>query len=178
MPKSVLDERLAEIDSRLRSIQSGLVESEPRAEPSQRIAPVLPARVELPPLVEVPRPASVAAEPPAPAEPPASVAAAPPAPVAAAPPALEEPTAPAAPDLPPWAAELTAQLRGLSQQLALLSGASAAELAVVAGPLANTGALREFERSLAALPGVRAVELRGFEGGDRAILDVDLQPNP
>jgi hypothetical protein len=142
MPKSVLDERLAEIDSRLKSIQSGLVESQPRVEPSRPVAPIsraLPVRVELASPVE---------------------------------------QAPPAPASPPWAAELTAQLRGLSEQLAVLSGPSAAKLAVVAGPLANTGALHEFEHALAALPGVRTVELRGFEGGDRAILDVDLQPNP
>jgi hypothetical protein len=47
-------------------------------------------------------------------------------------------------------------------------------LSVTAGPFASTEAVRGFERALSALPGVQAVELRGYEGGDRAIVDVHL----
>jgi len=34
--------------------------------------------------------------------------------------------------------------------------------------------VRGFERTLAGMPGVREVEVRGYEGGDRAIVDVQL----
>jgi hypothetical protein len=46
------------------------------------------------------------------------------------------------------------------------------EFAVVAGPFANTESLRKFERTLAAIPDVREVAIRGYEGEDRAIVDV------
>jgi hypothetical protein len=41
-------------------------------------------------------------------------------------------------------------------------------------PFATMDALREFERGLAALPGVRTVTVRGYETGNRAILEVQL----
>jgi hypothetical protein len=47
-----------------------------------------------------------------------------------------------------------------------------------AGPFEGTDAVREFERTLAELPGVGCVAVRGYEGADRAILDVELQPPP
>lgn len=49
------------------------------------------------------------------------------------------------------------------------------EATVSVGPFRSTEALREFERVLAELPGVREVELRGYESGDRAILEVRLE---
>jgi hypothetical protein len=49
------------------------------------------------------------------------------------------------------------------------------ELTVSVGPFATIEALREFERALAGLPGVREVAVRGFEGSDRAIVDVQLE---
>jgi hypothetical protein len=52
------------------------------------------------------------------------------------------------------------------------------EVAVSAGPFASMPELREFERSLSKIPGVRAVHVRGYEGRDRAILDVTLGPEP
>ena len=48
----------------------------------------------------------------------------------------------------------------------------ALQLTVAAGPFASTEAVRGFERALAGLPGVREVEVRGYEGGNRAIVDV------
>lgn len=45
---------------------------------------------------------------------------------------------------------------------------------IAAGPFADTEALREFERALEQLDPVRRVTVRGFEGPDRAILDVEL----
>ncbi len=50
----------------------------------------------------------------------------------------------------------------------------AGEPTVSAGPFASTEAMRAFERTLAVIPGVREVAVRGYEGEDRAILDVRL----
>lgn len=50
----------------------------------------------------------------------------------------------------------------------------AAEITVSAGPFAHLDAVREFERALAHLPGVRETSVRGYEGSDRAIVDVRL----
>ncbi len=49
-------------------------------------------------------------------------------------------------------------------------------LGLSVGPLDNTEALRAFELALAGLDGVSGVEIRGYEGGDRALLDVHLEP--
>jgi hypothetical protein len=46
---------------------------------------------------------------------------------------------------------------------------------VTAGPFRDTEALREFQRTLSGLPGVRDVALRGYQSGDRAILEVHLE---
>jgi hypothetical protein len=42
------------------------------------------------------------------------------------------------------------------------------------GPFASLQAVRGFERELERVPGVREVTLRGYEGEDRAVLDVQL----
>jgi hypothetical protein len=55
------------------------------------------------------------------------------------------------------------------------SRASAGGVEVTAGPFGDTAALREFERALAKLPGVCDVSLRGYQSGDRAILEVQLE---
>lgn len=52
--------------------------------------------------------------------------------------------------------------------------AGAAEVTVSAGPFANLDAVRAFEHSVARLPGVRETSVRGYEGTDRAIVDVRL----
>ena len=52
--------------------------------------------------------------------------------------------------------------------------ASPRQVTVSAGPFASTDAVRGFERTLAGMPGVGEVEVRGYEGGDRAIVDVQL----
>jgi hypothetical protein len=54
----------------------------------------------------------------------------------------------------------------------LASGASV--VTVSAGPFDETEALREFEQTIADLPGVGHVAVRGYEGADRAVLDVEL----
>jgi sirohydrochlorin ferrochelatase len=50
-----------------------------------------------------------------------------------------------------------------------------AEVTVSAGPFSGTPALRDFERALAELSGVRGVSLRGYDSDDRAIWDVELR---
>ena len=51
---------------------------------------------------------------------------------------------------------------------------AAGALTVTAGPFASLDAVRAFERTLATLPGVASAEVRGYEGGDRAVVDVHL----
>jgi hypothetical protein len=51
-------------------------------------------------------------------------------------------------------------------------GLAVREFTVAAGPFASTESLRRFERTLAAIPDVREVAVRGYEGEDRAIVDV------
>ncbi len=47
---------------------------------------------------------------------------------------------------------------------------------VSAGPFQSMEALREFERAVSELPGVCEVAVRGYESGNRAILEVQLAP--
>jgi hypothetical protein len=93
-----------------------------------------------------------------------------------------EPTPPAPPQLA-VVLELYARLIAAVRELlsgyelvgAQLSGTGASgKVALSAGPFDGTAALREFERALAALPGVQSVALRGYEADDRAIVDVQL----
>lgn len=49
-----------------------------------------------------------------------------------------------------------------------------APLRLAAGPFPDTIALRRFERALAGLPEVRAVTVREYAGEDRVIVDVHL----
>ncbi len=46
---------------------------------------------------------------------------------------------------------------------------------ISAGPFAGTDSLRAFEQELSALPGVHGVDVRGYEGSDRAIIEVELE---
>ena len=50
----------------------------------------------------------------------------------------------------------------------------AAGVTLSAGPFASIEALHEFEQALSDVPGVRDVVVRGYEGADRAIIDVRL----
>jgi hypothetical protein len=49
-----------------------------------------------------------------------------------------------------------------------------AEVTLSVGPFESLEAVRAFERAVATLPGVRETSLRGYEGEDRAIVDVRL----
>jgi hypothetical protein len=51
---------------------------------------------------------------------------------------------------------------------------ASAPVTLLAGPFPSIEALREFEAALSHLRGVRDVTVRGYEGTDRAIIDVRL----
>jgi len=51
---------------------------------------------------------------------------------------------------------------------------ASAAVTVSAGPFADLEALHEFEAALRRLRGVGGVTVRGYEGTDRAIMDVRL----
>jgi hypothetical protein len=160
---SILDARLAEIDRRLHSIQTGLVE--------------VPASSTLPPPIAVP------GDHPRPSAPPASASPGSGPPASGPSAGLGSGEAQAAAEMLSRLCELVAAQEGmLSSMRQLLATAqqradaarSPQALGVRAGPFTSTAALRSFQAALEALPGVRAVELREFEGADRAILDVHL----
>jgi hypothetical protein len=50
----------------------------------------------------------------------------------------------------------------------------ASSIPVAAGPFPSTEDVRAFEAALASVPGVRGVTVRGYEGDDRAIFDVEI----
>ncbi len=153
---SILDERLAEIDRRLRTIQSDLV-SVPDAEPSDEPIDEAPQPRPQPPLApdREPEPLRLVE----PAEPAGSVRAA------------------------QLAELLEAHERLLELHRELLSqyaevlerrAGETAMVAITAGPFSTAGTVREFERALAALPGVSAVTVREYLGDDRVQVDVRL----
>jgi hypothetical protein len=156
--KSILDARLAEIDRRLRTIQSGL---EPTVQAAQAARPAQPESE------------------------PAPAARAPVVPPEAAPvPKRRTGEDRAVDDL---VARLTALVeaherlltaaRELSERRQPTDAGPA--VSVSAGPFASTEALRRFEHALQALPEVRSAVVREYEGADRAIVDVHLsQPTP
>jgi hypothetical protein len=52
------------------------------------------------------------------------------------------------------------------------------EFTLVAGPFVALEEVRAFEQTLLALPGIEQVAIRGYEGADRAVVDVRLaEPN-
>ena len=58
-------------------------------------------------------------------------------------------------------------------------GGSPSQVTVIAGPFSNLETVRDFERTLGTLPNVASVQARGYEGGDRTVVDVHLsRPNP
>ena len=141
-----------------------------------------------------PRPALVTAaipDPPAPAPPPPPP---PPLPEPPPPPPIPEPPPPPPPLEP--ALDRTRQLQVLSElserlvasMRELLDGyerilapkprpraePTSAAMTLSAGPFVSIEALREFEAALSQLPGVREVTVRGYEGTDRAIIEVRL----
>ena len=169
---SAFDERLAEIDRRLRTIQSDLA---PVADPP----PPVRLRAAPDPAPPVARTSAVG-------------------PSADQPPAETQPPDPPSPGLEPSepTASLIAQLRELqvanerllelhrellSQYAELLerrAGADAEGVAatLTAGPFGHAEAVRAFEHALGALPGVSGVAVREYLAGDRVAIDVRLSP--
>jgi len=148
---SALDAHLAEIDRRLRTIQSGL-EPAAHADPEPRAFPG-------PTLVPPPSPSPSPAPPPDPA-------------------ATRDGEAG---DLVAHLRDLVAgQERWLASARELLAAYDAASgpVSVSAGPFAGIAALRRFESALAALPEVRRVTVREYVGDDRAVVDVHLSAPP
>jgi hypothetical protein len=154
MPEpSILDARLAEIDRRLRMIQSGL-EPVPNDhdEPEPQQAPGDAPREPPPPTVLRPAPD----------------------------PGDDGDTEVAL--LTARLAELTAAHERLLaatqdmliEQADILSRAAPA-VSVSAGPFTDTAALHEFRSALAGLPQVREATVREYVGAERAVLDVHLR---
>jgi hypothetical protein len=157
--KSILDARLAEIDRRLRTIQSGLAPAaEAAAVQRDAQAPVVP-----PEAAPVPQRVS---------ELPARA------------PADERP---GTGEVVGLVGRLTALVQAHERLLASARelterrqpGDAGPSVSVSAGPFAGTEALRRFERALQSLPDVRSAVVREYEGADRAIVDVHLsEPTP
>ena len=150
MPElSIFDERLAEIDRRLRMIQSGL----------EPVAPVDTLDVPMAPPEPLPAPTPLRA---------ARVQAEEPAELLARLNELQ--------DAHERLLELHREL--LSQYAEVLesrvAGPAGAGATVTAGPFSSAAAVRQFEQVLAALPGVGAVAVREYLGADRVALDVRL----
>ena len=153
---SLLDERLAEIDERLRSLQSGL-------EPVSDTSADADAAVPEPPL---PPPTPLHASPP------------PDAPVSDSQPlAGSERIIAQLQELGDAHERLLDLHRDLLSQYAELlaqRAAASASVSVTAGPFADGDAVRAFESGLRGLPGVSATTAREYLGGDRVAFDVRI----
>jgi hypothetical protein len=158
---SILDVRLAEIDRRLRTIQTDLVPAPVAAVTPEdvRDAELHPSGDRLPPPTPL-RPA------PAPSETPEDDAR-----VEALLAQLRDLSA---------AHERLLDLHRelLSQYAAMLERevGTTATAAVTAGPFADGAAVRAFEHALASLPGVDRVDVREYLGPDRVLLEARLAP--
>lgn len=173
---SILDARLREIDRRLHSIQTGLTD-DVGAEPQSGDG--------LAPRISVPEPGPGAepepgAEPKPPDEDPGLVIAELRGLISDHAPLLD-----AMGDLLASGERLLARahasrpLGGGSPTPDLAAPADAdspSQISVVAGPFSSLQAVRDFERALETLPNVASVQARGYEGGDRAVVDVHFAP--
>jgi hypothetical protein len=155
MPEpSILDARLAEIDRRLRMIQSGLepVRDEPAADdpsPPRPDLPVTPAPTPLYPS----RLAGTAERGPD-----------------------DEVTVLTArlSELTVAHERLLAATQDLLIEQADVLARAAPAVSVAAGPFTDTAALAQFQSAVAELPQVREVTIREYVGSERAVLDVHL----
>jgi hypothetical protein len=69
---------------------------------------------------------------------------------------------------------MTEVLAEFQHTLAQMQQPASTSLTVSAGPFTTIAAVHAFERDLARLPGVREVSLRGYEGDDRVVIEVQL----
>jgi hypothetical protein len=156
---SLLDERLAEIDERLRSLQSGLA---PAGDAPDGSSPPPPPEPPLPPPTPLRSPALTDAP-------------------------LSDPQPPLGSeriisqlrelgDAHERLLDLHRDL--LSQYAELLAQRAAAtataNVSVTAGPFADGDAVRAFERGMRGLPGVSATTTREYLAGDRVAFDVRI----
>jgi hypothetical protein len=157
MPEpSTIDARLAEIDRRLRTIQTDLKPGDPPAggSPSGPAAPDEPKLTPPTPLRAAPQPAE--------APPPADAGEVLVDHLQALGAAHER--------LLDLHRELLEQYAGVLDRAA----APAAGASVTAGPFADAAAVRAFEQGLRTLPGVTAVTVKEYLGPDRVALEVSL----
>ena len=169
--KSILDMRLAEIDRRLQTIQSGL---EPAAQAARAGRADPPEQATVIPPDAAPAPVAPPHAAPAPVVPPDAAPA--PKRLSGEPGALDGLVAQLT-TLVEAHERLLASARELSERRAPAD--AGAWVSVSAGPFDSTEALRRFERALRTLPEVRSASVREYEGADRAILDVHLfEPSP
>ncbi|HEV3389580.1 MAG TPA: hypothetical protein VG057_11245 [Solirubrobacteraceae bacterium] len=200
---STLEAHLAEMDRMLRDVQAELApDRDPRPalvpDRDPRPAPVPdgdpgPALVPEAPEAAIPDPPVPAPPPPPiPEPPPPPPVPGPPPPPPAEPPVPAEPPPP--PPIPEPALDASVQIRALielSERLIasmreLLDGyervltlphrrrPEPSHVSMSAGPFPSIEALHDFEAALARVRGVRDVVVRGYEGTDRAIIDVRL----
>jgi hypothetical protein len=174
-----LDTRLAEFDRKLREIQSDLAPD--RAVPPARAA----AAIAEPPPAHEPPPAPAEPEPQAQperrAEHPQDPRAAEPYPrgrsgpladlLQHTPPPRREPPAQGLDELGGLLVSLHQVLEGLDSLLTRMA-AQPREATIAAGPFRTMDEVHDFERELSAVPGVRGVTIRGYEGAAKAIIDV------
>jgi hypothetical protein len=157
---SLLDERLAEIDERLRSLQSGL---EPVDDAPADTGPPEPPRT---PLHPVPPPTPLYAS-------------------ASAEAAGSDRQQPAGSeriisqlrelgDAHERLLDLHRDLLSQYAELLAQRAAATASMSVTAGPFADGDAVRAFERGLRGLPGVSATTTREYLAGDRVAFDVRI----
>jgi hypothetical protein len=164
MPEpSILDARLAEIDRRLRMIQSGLEPvREAPADPVAEPPPPISDPLQPPPLTPTPLIARRLApsSPPVPAD------------------ARDEEIA----VLTARLSELTStheRLLATTQNLLIeqadVLARATPKVSVAAGPFTDTRALHAFQHAVSGLPQVREVAVREFVGSEGVILDVQLE---
>ncbi|HEX4280020.1 MAG TPA: hypothetical protein VHZ27_04590 [Solirubrobacteraceae bacterium] len=199
---STLEAHLAEMDRRLRDVQAELVPHggpRPALEPDRGQRPELVPDGGPRPALEPEAPEAAIPDPPVPAPPPPPIPEPPP-PPPAEPPLPPEPVPPPIPEPPPPppipepALDAGVQIRALTElserliasMRELLDGyervltlphrrrAEPTGVTMSAGPFASIEALHDFEAALARVRGVRGVVVRGYEGTDRAIIDVRL----
>jgi hypothetical protein len=157
----------------LRDVQAELVPDAPAAAIPDPPVPAPPPPPEPPP--------------PPPPEPPPPPPAEPPVPPEPAPPPTPEPPPPPIPEpaldiktVADLSERLIASMRelldGYERVLALPQHrrAESTHVTMSAGPFTSIEALHEFEDALVRVRGVRDVVVRGYEGNDRAIIDVRL----